>query len=100
MIDSMIGLVTDKLMSKPQRVRAIRNYIDGSLSPEFKVNLQSISQSLVNTISCNLHNEASDLIVQKTESLNQLKQELKEKKNIFEQRMNKLREFKTTLLTI
>lgn len=100
MIDSMIGLVTDKLMSKPQRVRAIRNYIDGSLSPEFKVNLQSISQSLVNTISCNLHNEASDLIVQKTESLNQLKQELKEKKNVFEQRMNQLREFKTTLLTI
>lgn len=100
MIDSIIGLVTDKMMSKPQRVRAIRNYIDGSLSPEFKVNLQSISQSLVNTISCNLHNEASDLIVQKTESLNQLKQELKEKKNVFEQRMNQLREFKTTLLTI
>lgn len=100
MIDSMIGLVTDKMVSKPQRVRAIRNYIDGSLSPEFKVNLQSISQSLVNTISCNLHNEASDLIVQKTESLNQLKQELKEKKNVFEQRMNQLREFKTTLLTI
>lgn len=100
MIDSLVGLVTDKIMSKPQRVRAIRNYVDGSLVPEFKSSLQSISQSLVNSIRCNLHNEASDLIGQKTDSLNQLRNEMKEKKNLFEQRMEQLCEFKTTLLTI
>ena len=53
MIDSLVGLVTDKMMSKPQRIRAIRNYVDGSLAPEFKSGLQSISQSLVNSIRCN-----------------------------------------------
>lgn len=100
MIDSMVGFVTDKTMSKPQRVRAIRNYIDGSLSPEFKSCLQGISQSLINTIRCNLHDEASALIGQKSDSLNQLKQELKEKKNVFESRMEQLRSFKTILLTI
>lgn len=100
MIDSMVGLVTDKMMSKPQRVRAIRNYIDGSLSPEFKSALHSISQHLISTIRCNLHDEASALIGQKTESLNQLKQELKEKKDLFNSRMEQLREFKTILLTI
>lgn len=100
MIDSLVGFVTDKMMSKPQRVRAIRNYIDGSLSPEFKSGLHDISQNLINTIRCNLHEEASALIGQKTESLNQLKQELTEKKNLFYTRMEQLREFKTILLTI
>lgn len=100
MIDSLVGLVTDKMMSKPQRIRAIRNYVDGSLAPEFKSGLQSISQSLVNSIRCNLQNEASVIIGQKTDSLNQMRQEMKEKKDLFEQRMKQLREFKTILLTI
>lgn len=100
MIDSLVGLVTDKMMSKPQRVRAIRNYVDGSLAPEFKSGLQSISQSLVNSIRCSLQNEASVIIGQKTDSLNQLRNEMKEKKDLFEQRMEQLREFKTILLTI
>lgn len=100
MIDSLVGLVTDKMMSKPQRVRAIRNYVDGSLALEFKSGLQSISQSLVNSIRCNLHNEASVIIGQKTDSLNQLRNEMKERKDLFEQRMGRLREFKTILLTI
>lgn len=100
MIDSLVGLVTDKMMSKPQRVRAIRNYVDDSLAPEFKTGLRSISQSLVNSIRCNLQNEASVIIGQKTDSLNQLRQEMKEKKDLFEQRMKQFREYKTILLTI
>lgn len=100
MVDSLVGLVTDKMMSKPQRVRAIRNYVDGSLAPEFKIGLHSISQTLLESIKCNLHNEASVIIGQKTDSLNQLRQEMKEKKDLFEQRMEQLREFKTVLLTI
>lgn len=100
MIDSMVGFVTDKMMSKPQRVRAIRNYIDSSLTPEFKLQLSNISQSLVNSIRNSLQNEASILIGQKTDSLNQLKSEMKEKKDVFENRMEQLREYKTLLLTI
>ena len=100
MIDSLVGFVTDRMMSKPQRVRAIRNYIDGTLSPEFKSRLQSVSQSLINSIRLNLHNEASTIIGQKTDSLNQLRQEMKNRKDLFEQRMEKLCEFKTILLTI
>lgn len=98
MIDSAVGLVTDKIMSKPQRVRAIRNYIDSSLTPEFKLQLSNISQSLVNSIRNSLQNEASILIGQKTDSLNQLKSEMKEKKDVFENRMEQLREYKTLWL--
>ena len=99
MIESMVGFVTDKMMSKPQRVRAIRNYIDSSLTPEFKNSLRNVSQKVINEIRATLHNEAAQIISQKTEILNQLKAELKEKKSLFDQRMEQLREFKTILLT-
>ncbi|KKY60742.1 hypothetical protein [Tannerella forsythia] len=100
LIDSMVGFVTDKLLSKPQRIRAIRNYIDSSLSPDFKNRLCEISQQLVNTVRESLGEEATELIGQKTEALNQLKTECKEQKEQFEQRMSQLREYKTMLLTL
>ncbi|MBQ3770443.1 MAG: hypothetical protein II834_00775, partial [Bacteroidaceae bacterium] len=100
LIDSMVGFATDKMISKPQRIRAIRNYIDDILAPEFKIQLHNISQTVVSSIRSGLHSEASTLISQKTEALNQLKAEMAEKKEQFNQKMSKLREFKTTLLTI
>lgn len=100
MVDSMVGLVTDKLMSKPQRSRAVRVYVDGTLAPEFKAQITSISQRLTDSIRCSLRNDASALLGQKTESLNQLKNEMKEKKELFELRMEQLRAYKTKLLTL
>ena len=100
LIDSMVGFVTDKLLSKPQRTRAVRNYIDSSLSPDFKNRLKEISQELVNIVRASLNEEATEIINQKTNSLNQLKTERKEQKEQFEQRISQLREYKTLLLTL
>lgn len=99
LIDSMVGFVTDKLMSKPQRVRAVRNYIEGTLMPEFKMRINSNATNLVATIRDSLHHEAASIIEQKTNTLNKLKDELRDKKESFNQRMDKLREYKTLLLT-
>jgi elongation factor Tu GTP binding domain len=99
MIDSLVGFATDKMMGKPQRARAIRNYIDSSLAPEFKSMLSQNSQQLVSSIRDGLQNEASILIGQKTEALNQLKTEKEEKREMFNQRIEQLREYKTNLLT-
>ena len=100
LIDSMVGFVTDKLLSKPQRARAVRNYIDSSLSPDFNNRLKEISLELVNIVRVSLNEEATEIINQKTNSLNQLKTERKEQKELFEQRISQLREYKTLLLTI
>lgn len=100
LIDSLVGMVTDKFMSKPQRNHAIRNYVDLSLSPDFKNTLNEISEKIISDVRENLFSEASQIIEQKKESLQQLKAELKEQKNVFEERMTKLREFRTLLLTI
>ncbi|MBO4598152.1 MAG: dynamin family protein [Bacteroidaceae bacterium] len=100
LIDSIVGFATDNMISKPQRIRAIRNYIDDILAPEFNLQLDNISQTVESSIRSDLHSEASTLISQKTEELNQLKAEMAEKKEQFNQKMSKLREIKATLLTI
>lgn len=100
MLDGLIGIVTDKMMSKPKRMKAISNYIDSTLLPEFRSALNNISMQLETSIGDALKAEASELIEQKTSSLNELRTEMKEKKALFDQRMAKLREYNTLLLTI
>ena len=87
-------------MSKPQRVRAIRMYIDGTLSPDFKNGLNAASQQLISNVRESLHSGASGILEQKKESLNQLRTEMQEQKKMFDDKMCKLREYKTILLTM
>ena len=61
--------------------------------------LSQNSQRLVSSIRDGLQNEASILIGQKTEALNQLKTEKEEQREMFNQRIEQLREYKTNLLT-
>ena len=99
-LESFVSRVTDKMISKPQRMHAIRNYIDSTLSPEFRIKMNEISDQLVESIRLSLQKEATAMIQQKTETLSQLKSELANKKDLFDQRMSKLRECKTNLLTL
>lgn len=99
-IDNMVGLVTENLFSKPQRVRAIHNYIDTTLSPEFKERLCNISHQLIEAIRESLYADASEVIGQRTETLNQMKTERKEQIEQFNQRVNQLRDYKKRLLTL
>ena len=100
MIDSFIGSITEKMLSKPQRKRAIRDYIENSLAPDFKEKLNNISDDLVSSIRFNLQEEASQMIEQKTKTLNQLKSEYKEKKDKFDERILQLRKYKSLLMTL
>lgn len=99
-IDNMVGLVTENLFSKPQRVRAIHNYIDTTLSPEFRERLYNISHQLIEAIRESLYADASEVIGQRTETLNQMKTERKEQIEQFNQRINQLRDYKKRLLTL
>lgn len=100
MVDSLVGWATESMMSKPQRVRAIRNYIDGTLSPEFTSNLQKISASVVDSVRMQIIDSTKEILALKTDTLNQLRTEMKEKKDLFDAKMDKLREFKSALLTL
>lgn len=99
-LSSMVGFATERLLSKPQRVRAVRNYVDGTLAPEFKSQMENLSQSVVNMIRGGLQNDASEMIAQKTAMLNELKEQCSEHKAEFARRKETLKQYKEKLSTI
>ena len=99
-VESMVGFVTDKTMGKPQRKRARRNYMDNTLLPDFKREIKVVGNQLVVSIKTALQEEASELIETKRSSLETLKQERKEKKEAYNQRINQIRDYKHELMTI
>ena len=46
MVESLVGFVTEKTMGKPQRRRAIHEYIDSFLAPSFAEELRRISSEI------------------------------------------------------
>ena len=100
MLSSMVGFATERLLSKPQRVRAVRNYVDGTLAPEFKSQMENLSQSVVNMVRGSLQNDASEMIAQKTAMLNELKEQSSEHKAEFARRKETLKQYKEKLSTI
>lgn len=99
-VESLVGLATDKFLGKPQRRRAIHLYIDETLKPCFDQGIKTVNQQVVTMISRSLNNEASESVRLKTEALNQLKQQWKEKNDAFAKRISRLRDYKNELVTM
>lgn len=99
-VESLVGLATDKFLGKPQRRRAIHKYIDETLKPCFDQGIKTVNQQVVTMISRSLNNEASESVRLKTEALNQLKQQWKEQNDAFAKRISQLRDYKNELVTM
>ena len=100
MIDSLVGFISEKTMSKPQRARAIRMYIDDRLSPDFKNQLHQAESNVVNTVKDVLSESAKSAIDEMTVALQSLQNEMRANKSKFEQTKSELREIQTKLLTL
>lgn len=100
MIDSLVGFISEKTMSKPQRARAIRMYIDDRLAPDFKNQLLQAETGVVNTVKDVLSESARTFIDETTTALQSLQNEMRANKAEFEQTKSELRELQTKLLTL
>lgn len=96
-INSMVGLVTDKTMGKPQRRRAIHDYIDISLMPQFKMEMNSVTAKVVNNIQNALEQSAENIVNETTEALTKLKKTLEQERTEYEKRISTLRDYKNEL---
>lgn len=99
-VESMVGFVTDKTMGKPQRKRAIHNYMDETLVPGFKSEMKRINNLVISSVVTMLHQEAIDTIAQKKSALEQLQKEYNEQKAEYEKRITQLRDYRTLLVTL
>lgn len=96
-VESVVGLVTDSTMGKPQRRRAIHEYMDSTLMPSFKASLKRNCDVLLSNIHKDLLNNATAAITEVKEALNSLKEEKRNKENDFRSKMQKINEYSLTL---
>ena len=87
-------------MGKPQRRRAINNYVAGSLVPEFSMQIDGIASDLKLAIGNLLHEEARDRCASMEQSLKDLKAESAQSKEARLNRMKQLKEYKQQLKNI
>lgn len=98
-IESAVGWVTDKTMGKPQRRRAIHNYLNDTLLPQFKSEMQRISIAVVDAIRQSLCDEVQGTFEQMNSALDDLKRKKQQSQQEFDAKMSKLKGYKKQLLT-
>ena len=98
-VESMVGFVTERTMAKPQRRRAIREYLDSVLIPEFINKLNNLSQQILNGIQETLKQEASASSQSITSSIQELKQMKTTEEKQFMERIALLRSYKNEITT-
>lgn len=100
MVESLVGLVTERALGKPQRRRAIHQYIDSSLAPSFSEELRRITLEVNRSISASLNEIAETQSSELTASLKSLKQERQEQEAAFDERIKSLEQLKQQIISL
>ena len=96
-IDSAIGWVTDKAWGKPQRQKAVREYLSNTLIPAFKIEMARILDEMIAMIQNTLNIESEAALSERTQELEKLKAISLQHKQEFENRKAELRKMKDAL---
>ncbi|MFR6434859.1 dynamin family protein [Porphyromonas sp.] len=95
--NSISSMISEKAFSKPQRKKAVGDFVYNTLAPSFKQQLQSSTTFVVGAIKENLLNASSEVINQKKTLLAQLKEDRDNKAEEYERYIAKLTEYKEQL---
>lgn len=98
-IETTVGWVTE-FFAKPARQRAVHNYIDGTLVPEFRQEILSNSSLIFRQISSLLRQEATAGSESIRTNLLQLKASLNERKEEHASKINTLKQYSKELNAI
>ena len=96
-VESVVGLVTDSTMGKPQRRRAIQEYMDLTLMPSFRAAVERNCNLLLSTIHKSLLDDSTVAISELKDSLSKLKEEKRSKEDDFTAKIKQLNNYSTIL---
>lgn len=96
-VTKIVGNLTDSFFGKPQRQRAIRDYLNNTLLPEFKENMSYISDAIITGVTALLQQEATSKIEGINQNIQELKQLHKEQQEVFQNKVNRLTELKNKI---
>lgn len=97
LLNGVVSMVTDSTMGKPQRRRAIHNYIDGDLAPQYRTAINNEVARTKETVKSALLKDYGDSIKEMEDLVNQLKQEKEKNIENYKQRIRKLNTYKQEL---
>lgn len=100
MVESLVGFVTERTMGKPQRRRAIHEYIDSSLAPSFADELRRITSEVSRNVSGALNEIAETQTAELTASLESMKQARLDQKSAFDERIKELKQYKQQIISL
>lgn len=95
-IETSVGWVTE-FFAKPARQRAVNNYIDGTLVPEFRQQILSSSSDILRQVSTLIRQEATSCSENIRSSLISLRSTLSERKEEHTEKLNTLKQYLTEL---
>lgn len=95
-IETTVGWVTD-FFAKPARQRAVNNYIDGTLIPEFRQQILYVSNNIFREISSLLRQEALNSSDNIRTNLQYLKASLSERKEEYAQKIETYKQYANLL---
>jgi len=100
LVETLVGFVTDSTMGKPQRKRAVHQYIDGTLLPQFKSAVEKVTNQTVQIISALVNEEMAQTLENQKATLASLKEGRANEKESFDKKIGQLRDYVNVLATI
>lgn len=97
LVSSIVGFFTDKAMGKPQRRRAIHNYMDDTLMPQFNSQLKHMTSVVVDSVRQSVMQGAESAMTEMTNAINSLREAQKKHEDEYQRRMATLRDYKNEL---
>lgn len=100
LVQSLVGLVTEQTMGKPQRRKAIHAYLDGELIPLYKTEVLNVAQKILFDIETTLHEEVAHTIDEIKSAIAAYKQKQRHQKVSISEQKQRLASLKNELLSI
>ncbi|MDY6183420.1 MAG: dynamin family protein [Candidatus Cryptobacteroides sp.] len=95
---TFIGSITDRTLGKPQRRRAIHEYLDYTLLPSYRQGLESITTSIVSAVSESISESVETSIQELTSAIAGLQREMRDNKDEYNKRVSRLKQYKSEIL--
>lgn len=89
-IETSVGWITDKALGKPQRKKAVREYVEGYLIPEFSNHLENRKSDIIRSVSDLLREEVRNSTQHMEDEIRNLKAQQENEKEVYNQRIQDL----------
>lgn len=95
---SFVGSITDRTLGKPQRRRAIHQYLDSTLLPSYKQGLEAITNSIVCTVSEAITADVENNLNELVSALSSIQEAQRNNESEYKSRLNQLKQYRNELI--